>query len=109
MTQQELLEKYNIPAELMEKYRNFRKCSAFNDADVENMSMIMTLYDIGFDDEETKEYMNLCISDTDTAEERLAMLVKKRKKALSDIHSRQKQLDLIDYIRYKISKENIKD
>ena len=109
MTEQELLKKYNIPTELMEKYRNFRKCGTFNDADTENMSMIMTLCDIGFDDNEAEKYIRLYFSDGDTAKERLAMLTKKRKSALSDIHSRQKQLDLIDYIRYKISKENIKD
>ena len=109
MTEQELLKKYNIPATLMEKYRKFRKCSAFCDEDAENMSMIMTLYDIGFDDNEAEKYIRLYFSDGDTARERLAMLTKKRNKVLSDIHSRQKQLDLIDYIRYKISKENIKD
>ena len=109
MTQQELLKKYNIPDELMEKYQKFRKCSSFNDEDAENMSMIMTLYDIGFDDNEAEKYIRLCFSSDDTAKERLAMLTKKRKSALSDIHSRQKQLDLIDYMRYKISKENIKD
>ena len=109
MTEQELLKKYNIPAELMEKYRIFRKCSTFNDEDAENMSMIMTLYDIGFDDSETEKYIRLCFSGGDTTKERLAILTKKRKKALSDIHSRQKQLDLIDYMRYKILKENIKD
>ena len=109
MTQQELLKKYNIPDELMEKYRKFRKCSSFNDEDAENMSMIMTLYDIGFDDNEAEKYIRLYLSSDDTAKERLAMLTKKRKSALSDIHSRQKQLDLIDYMRYKILKENIKD
>ena len=60
-------------------------------------------------DKEAEKYVNLCLSDNNTAKERLAMLAKKRKKALSDIHSRQKQLDLIDYVRYKISKENIKN
>ena len=109
MTQQELLKKYNIPDELMEKYQKFRKCSSFNDEDAENMSMIMTLYDIGFDDNEAEKYIRLYLSSGDTAQEQLAMLTKKRKSALSDIHSRQKQLDLIDYMRYKILKENIKD
>ena len=89
----------------MEKYRKFCKCSAFCDEDAENMSMIMTLYDIGFDDNEAEKYIRLYFSGGDTAKERLAMLTKKRKKVLSDIHSMQKQLDLIDYIRYKISKE----
>ena len=109
MTKQELLKKYNIPAEVMEKYRRFCKCSSFSDEDAENMSVIMTLYDIGFDDKETEKYIRLYFSGGDTAKEQLAMLTKKRKKALSDIHSRQKQLDLIDYMRYKISRENIKD
>ena len=109
MTKQDLLKKYNIPDELIEKYRKFCKCSSFSDDDADNMSMIMTLYDIGFDDDEAKKYINLYLLDSDTSKQRLAMLTKKRKKALSDIHLRQKQLDLIDYLRYKISKENTKN
>ena len=109
MTEQELLKKYNIPAELIEKYQKFCRCSSFQDADVENMSMIMTLYGIGFDDPEAEKYLRLSLSDGDTAQERMEMLTKKRENVLSAIHSRQKQLDGIDYLRYQISKESRKD
>ena len=30
----------------------------------------------------------------------------KRKKALEELHAKQEQLDRIDYLRYKIKKEN---
>lgn len=108
VTEQELLKKYDIPAEIIDKYRKLYKCSSFDDADVQKMSIIMTLYEVGFDDKETEKYIKLYLSSYDTTKERLEMLTTKRKGVLSDIHSRQKQIDCIDYMRYKISNENIK-
>ena len=105
MTKQEVLKKYNIPTDLLDKYSKAQKCSSFSESDVENISMIMTLYDAGFDDAEAEEYITLHLSEKDTAKQRTAMLVKKRKATLDDIHSKQKQLDGIDYLRYKVSQE----
>ena len=102
MTKQEVYEKYNIPMELLNKYERIFKRTYYNDDDLEKLSMIMTLYDIGFNDEEAEHYINLYLSDKDTAKERTAMLTKKRESTLDDIHSKQKQLDSIDYLRYKI-------
>ena len=106
MTKQEVLIKYNVPPDLLDKYEALQKCTSYNDKDVENISMIMTLYDAGFDDTEVKKYFDLCLSGEDTAEKRTAMLTKKRKHTLDEIHSKQKQLDGIDYLRYKVAKEN---
>ncbi len=106
MTKQEVLIKYSVPPDLLEKYGVIKKCTSYRDKDIENISMIMTLYDAGFDDAEVKKYIELCLSDEDTADKRAAMLTKKREHTLDEIHSKQKQLDGIDYLRYKVAKEN---
>lgn len=108
MTKQEVLQKYNVPSDLLDKYEEIKKCTSYSDKDIENISMIMTLYDAGFDDTEVKKYIGFVLSDEDTSAKRTAMLTKKRKCTLDEIHSKQKQLDGIDYLRYKVAKENIK-
>ncbi len=106
MTKQEMLQKYNVPPDLFDKYEAAHKCTGFTDKDVENMSLILTLYDAGFDDAEVRDYIGFYRSGGDTAEKRTEMLLKKRKKALEELHAKQEQLDRIDYLRYKIKKEN---
>lgn len=103
-----MLQKYNVLPELLDKYEKIKKCTDYSDKDIENISMIMTLYDAGFDDAEVKKYINFYLLDEDTAEKRSAMLTKKRKNKLDEIHLNQKQLDSIDYLRYKILQENKK-
>ena len=105
MTKQEVLQKYNVPPDLLDKYETIKKCKSYSDKDIENISMIMTLYDAGFDDAEVKQYIDFYLSDENTADKRAEMLTKKRKHTLDEIHSKQKQLDGIDYLRYKVSKE----
>lgn len=106
MTKQKMLQKYNVPPDLLDKYEAAHKCTGFTDKDVENMSLILTLYDAGFDDAEVRDYIGFYRSGGDTADKRTEMLLKKRKKALEELHAKQEQLDRIDYLRYKIKKEN---
>ena len=106
MTKQEMLKKYNVPAELLDKYEKIKKCTSYTDKDIENISMIMTLYDAGFDNDEVKNY--ICLCNEDTAVRRTEMLAKKRKSTLDDIHLKQKQLDGIDYLSYKIMRKKSK-
>lgn len=108
MTKQEVLQKYGVPPDLLDKYAAMQKCSSYSDKDIENISMIMTLYDVGFDDSEVKRYINFCLSGEDTAAKRTEMLAKKRKHTLDEIHSKQKQLDGIDFLRYKVANESKK-
>ena len=105
MTRKEVLQKYSVPSDLLDKYEKARKCTSYSEDDIENISMIMTLYDAGFDDTEVKKYTDLCLSEENTAEKRRAMLAKKRKRTLDEIHLKQKQLDGIDYLRYKVLQE----
>lgn len=116
MTAEDISKRYNIPKKILEEYRNWGLCGAvkkvmddwqFDDEDLERLSMIMTLHDIGFDVEEVEHYMNLVLQGKETEKERLRMLNSIREKTLDEIHFREKQMDRMDYLRYEI--KNSKD
>lgn len=112
MTIDEVSERYNIPTKALEEYSSLCSCTGeksaagfrdYNRTDIERLSLIVTLHDIGFSKTEVERYMRLLLSDDETSEERMAMLEKKRNATLDEIHLRQKQLDRLDYLRFEIS------
>ena len=76
----------------------------YDEEDIQRLSMIMTLHDIGFEKEEVETYMKLFLAGDSTQEERLRMLNKKRNGTLDEIHFKERQLDRLDYLRYEIRK-----
>ena len=110
MTMQEASERYHIPMHILQEYQRWGLCGAvknvmsdwqYDDADLERLSIIMTLHDIGFTTEEVEAYMRL-LEQRHTEGERLAMLEEKRSAALDEIHFREKQLERLDYLRHEI-------
>ena len=77
----------------------------YDDRDIERLSMIMTLHDIGFSNREVETYMRLMLEGDATEQERLRMLSDKRSDTLDEIHFREKQLDRLDYLRFKMKKQ----
>ena len=74
MTIQEASERYKIPLEILREYESWGLCSSvkkvmgmwqYDDQDIERLSMIMTLHDIGFDSSEVEEYMRLFLKKED--------------------------------------------
>lgn len=113
MTKQEASEQYNIPAEILDEYESWGLCGTvkevmgvwqYDDTDIERLSMIMTLHDIGFTNTEVEAYMRLLLQGGSTERERLKMLNEKRSSSLDEIHFRERQLDRLDYLRHKIGK-----
>ena len=111
MTIQEASERYKIPLERLREYESWGLCGSvkkvmgmwqYDDQDIERLSMIMTLHDIGFDSSEVEEYMRLFLKKEDTAEQRMQMLNRQRGITLDEIHLREKQLERMDYLRFKI-------
>ena len=118
MTKQEASEKYNIPISILDEYESWGLCREvkkvmevwqYDDTDLERLSMIMTLHDIGFTNAEVEHYMQLMLEGTHTKEQRLRMLNRRRSDALDEIHWKEKQLERLDYLRHNIkaSQENI--
>ena len=113
MTMQEASKRYHIPMHILQEYQRWGLCGAvknvmsdwqYDDADLERLSIIMTLHDIGFTVEEVEIYMHLLLEGDHTAAQRLAMLEKKRSAALEEIHFKERQLQRLDYLRHEIRK-----
>ena len=66
MTIEEASRRYQIPLETLQEYERFGLCSSvkkimgvwqYDDEDLERMSMIMTLHEVGFESQEVETYM----------------------------------------------------
>ena len=113
MTIQEASERYQIPMNILREYESWGLCGAvkkvmgawqYDDSDLERLSVIMTLHDIGFCTEEVETYMRLLLEGEATGAKRLRMLEKKRAAALDEIHFKERQLQRLDYLRHEIRK-----
>lgn len=112
MTIQEASEHYQIPIHILREYESWGLCGAvkkvmgdwqYDDTDLERLSTIMTLHDIGFTTEEVEAYMRL-LEQKDSCAQRLRMLEEKRSAALDEIHFKEHQLQRLDYLRHEIRK-----
>ena len=113
MTIDEASERYNIPLEILHEYERWGLCGAvkkvmgswqYDDTDLERLSLIMTLHEIGFEISEIETYMKLLLENESSKDQRLQMLELKRQNLLDEIHFREKQLTHLDYLRYSIRK-----
>lgn len=111
MTIDEASERYNIPLEILHEYEQWGLCNAvkkvmgswqYDDSDLKNLSLIMTLHDIGFNSNEIETYMRLLLDNNNNLQ--LYSLNKKRSELLDEIHFREKQLARLDYLRLSINK-----
>ena len=68
MTIQEASERYRIPMEILREYESWGLCGAvkkvmgawqYDDTDLERLSLIMTLHDVGFTSDEVETYLRL--------------------------------------------------
>ena len=115
MTIFEASEKYNIPVKILRAYESWGLCGEvkkvmgswqYDDSDIERLSTIMTLHDIGFTKAEVERYMKLLLQGASGEEERLKMLEAKRNGTLHEIHFKERQLDRLDYLRFEMKSQN---
>lgn len=111
MTNQKAGERYNIPVKILEKYEKWVLCHEvkkamgswqYGDGDLERLSMIMTLHDVGFSSGEVKTYMNLLVDGRHTKQQRMETLNQRWECALDEIHFKESQLTRLDYLRHSI-------
>lgn len=92
MTREEVLRRYKIPAEILDEYEP--QGQQYDDSDIERISTIMTLNDIGFKKEDIKAYMLLEQIGVSTVKERLEILEAAKnlksahKKVVNALHSK---------------------
>ena len=106
MTIQEINEQYGIPMEILQEYESWKQCGnptkniPCDDCDIECLSLLTTLHDIGFNSSESKDYMQ-----SDTFSQQIKLLEQKRRSTLNKIHLLEQQIEKIDYLRYQIRKQ----
>ena len=112
MTIEEASETYCIPIKMLKEYEQMKLCGTvkkimgkwqYDEQDLQRLSMMMTLHDIGFSSKEIDEYMRLLLSG-EKEDSCLNMLNQKRKVVLDTIHLYEKQLSHLDYLRHEIQK-----
>lgn len=111
MTISEASERYKIPIKILKEYESWGLCDEvkkimgswhYDESDLERLSTIMTLHDIGFTNDEVEKYMRLLCKGKSAEQERMEMLNIKRDSTLDEIHFKEKQLDRLDYLRFEI-------
>lgn len=112
MTKKEASEKYNIPLDILDDYEKWNFCVKerdvdgswqYDDKDLEILSLILTLQDMGFEKDEIRECVTLHLEGDITKAERINILRNKRNQTLDKIHHQEKCLDCIDYLKYEIN------
>lgn len=97
MTIREVSERYNIPMEILKEYETWaRKRAAqktvgawqYDDADLERLSLVLSLHEMGFDSREVELYLKL-LGQEGTEAQRIRMLSQKRSRLLEQIHTQE--------------------
>lgn len=118
LTKEEASARFNIPLSVLDEYESWGLCGSvkqvmgcwqYTDADIERLSTIMALHDMGFEAGEVEMYMRLLLSDRDTSSERIKMLESRRAATLSEIHFKERQLERQDYLRYRLRQASMKE
>ena len=113
MTIQEASQRYQIPMYILREYERWGLCGAgqkgmgdwqYDDTDLERISTIVTLHDIGFTRSEVETYMRLLLEGAPSNARRLRMLEEKRRAALDEIHFKERQLQRLDCLRHELRK-----
>lgn len=109
MTVDQASERYKIPPSILREYESWNLCGEakkvmgswhYDDSDLELLSIIMTLHDTGFANDEVEQYMRLLLEGESTEQKRMKILQEKRKELLDEIHLKERQLDRLDYLRF---------
>lgn len=111
MTRQEASERYHIPLSVLQAYESWnlrgtenRAAGAweYDDEDLQRLSTILTLRDVGFTEGEMETYMRLLAEQPEQNQERLRMMEEKREETLEEIHFHERQLARLDYLRHEL-------
>ena len=111
MTRQEISRRYQIPLDVLLEYEEWALCGAdkrrgdgwqYDDSDLERLSMVMTLLEIGFRVREAEVYLRLALEGEHSGAQRLRMLEERRNAILEEIHCKERQLQRLDCLRHAL-------
>lgn len=107
MTNQEVSERYQIPMEILREYESWELCGSvqqgrYDSLDLERLSLILTLHDIGFSTDEVEAYMRLTQTRGGGETARLRLLEQRRRSTVDEIHCLERQVARMDCLRHQI-------
>ena len=80
-------------------------CSAYV---VGGAGLIMALHDIGLSASEVEAYMRMTLEESGTEQRRMNILNALRDRKLDEIHLKEKQVERLDYLRYRLRNQGAK-
>lgn len=109
MNKDEATKHFNIPQNVIDEYEKLNTTFVeehldYTDKDVENLGTMMTLYDVGFSNEEVAHIMEIMIAEDKSKMNCKKMLDEKRCQCLDEIHNKENQINSIDYLINKIKR-----
>lgn len=113
MKAEELCHSFNIPEKILEEYQKMGFChciqenlseNQYDAVDLRRLSLMITLHDLDFTEKEIQQYMDYVMNQNMSQHEVLKLLNIKRNQTLNDIHSFEKRLNCLDYLRHQIKK-----
>ena len=117
VTKEEASRNYQIPIEILDEYESWGLCGSvkhvmghwqYDDQDLERLSLIMALHDIGLSAPEVEAYMRLTLEESGTEQQRMNILNALRDRKLDEIHLKEKQVERLDYLRYRLRGQGAK-
>lgn len=107
MTEEEMMKVYQIPIDILKQYEScWRADGQYDERDVKNISLMMSLQECGFNDAETLDYLKLYLKEN-KQKECMNRLESMRKEILSEVHIKESQLNKIDCLRYSLKKSEL--
>lgn len=100
MTSNEISQKYNIPLSILKKYEGYCHKEDYDENDLEKITLMITLHDLNFSNEEIEKYMFHLLNNKKSY--CLEQLCNKRKELLNEVHDKEKQLSIIDYLKKEL-------
>lgn len=77
----------------------------YQDEDIQLVRLILTLWNTGMDIGDIRHYLSLCPKGDKSIEGRIRLLRKQRYQLVEEIHEKQKVLDSLDFMIYKMKEE----
>lgn len=117
MTREEASRNYQIPIEILDEYESWGLCGSvkqvmgrwqYDDQDLDCLSLIMALHDVGLSAPEIEGYMRLTLLESGSAQRRMNILNALREQKLDEIHLKEKQLERLDYLRCRLRSQGAK-
>lgn len=104
MCRDEACLKYSIPEDIVTLFEKWSaekgRSITYTDDDIELLSLIITLDEIGFTGDEIRRYLD--------SDEKLSLLNERRDSLLRSIHDAELQLEKLDYLRFSADKRGVR-